>query len=489
MKLLIQAETVLADTVTPVAAYLRLRDQVPGCLLFESNDYQPGRNALSFLCIDPIKSFSVVRGEIRVSDREPFLSPSDDCSRRGKRSSPEEVRVQLQHFFESFEVEYDESVRSHSPFSNEVPVGIFGYSSFDAVQYFEEISFRPPEEEIEETDLIPELLYQAFRFVLVFDPTRNELTVLESEVSGQRRNGGLDRQQVISLALHADYPSYRFRREGEQSSNFTENEFLEVIARCQQHIQRGDVFQIVPSRKYHQPYQGDDFSVYRALRRINPSPYLFYFDYGRFRVFGSSPEAQLVVRGGEATLFPIAGTYRRTHDSRRDQEAIKRLLEDEKENAEHVMLVDLARNDLSRHCSSVRVESYRGVQLYSHVIHLTSEIVGTLRSPKDALALFCDTFPMGTLSGAPKYRALQLLDQYEQGRRGLYGGAVGMFGFDGAVHHAIVIRSFVSQNQVLTFQAGAGVVSDSVPASEAQEVRNKLAALQQALVSAEEIRR
>ncbi|MCB0320999.1 MAG: anthranilate synthase component I family protein [Bdellovibrionales bacterium] len=472
MKLQSTHQTLLADTITPVVAYLRLRDRLGGCILLEGADYQPGKNSLSYICADPIASFVVEAGHIETQDA---------CGgyERKAIASREEVRLGLKRF-----------VRSFQEGSQELPYeqGVFGFTSYDAVRYFEEIDLELP---MQQERGIPDLCYRAYRYVLVFNHYTDQLTVIENTPVGS--DGQLveskvvaSREELVYMLFHADYSLYGFHKSGEQVSNFSEGEFLEVVAKCKSSIQRGDVFQIVPSRRYSQPFEGDDFAVYRALRSINPSPYLFYFDYGNARIFGSSPEAQLVVRNGKASLFPIAGTYRRTLNEVRDREEVERLRVDEKENAEHVMLVDLARNDLSRHCYPVEVESYKEVQMYSHVIHLTSRVSGKLEKNADAIDLFVDTFPMGTLSGAPKYRAMQLLDTFEHGPRRAYGGAIGFFGFQGTTNHAIVIRSFHSQAGELHFQAGAGIVADSVPENEAEEVRNKLAALQLALIRAEE---
>ena len=471
MRLKTTVQTLIADTITPVVAYLRLRDRFPGCLLLESADYQPGKNALSFLCVDPISTFQVLGGVISVDDRGKLATETAITERS-------QVRNALKEFVSRFSVEADQPL----PFEN----GVFGYCSYDAVRYFEDIELSQvsqPERPI------PDICYQAFRYIFVFNHYKNELTLIENTVLESEHSPDITSEQLLYLLFHSDYPLYRFRREGKQQSNFTEDQYLEVIQKCKDSIQRGDVFQIVPSRRYTQAYSGDDFSVYRALRSINPSPYLFYFDYGSFRIFGSSPEAQLVVEKDVASLYPIAGTYRRTLDEDRDKRAVEALLQDEKENAEHVMLVDLARNDLSRHCFPVEVKSYKEVQTYSHVIHLTSQVDGKLEKNVSPIDLLADTFPMGTLSGAPKYRAMELLDSFEVGPRRSYGGAIGMLGFNGSVNHAIIIRSFYSEDQVLTFQAGGGVVADSKPEDEVQEVRNKLAALQQALVIAEEFSR
>ncbi|MBE7179038.1 MAG: anthranilate synthase component I family protein, partial [Mucilaginibacter polytrichastri] len=252
-------------------------------------------------------------------------------------------------------------------------------------------------------------------------------------------------------------------------------------------IHRGDVFQIVPSRAFSQRFTGDEFNVYRALRSINPSPYLFYFDYGNFKLFGSSPEAQLTINKGEATIYPIAGTFKRTGSDTEDAEIALQLKNDPKESAEHVMLVDLARNDLSRHCDDVEVQAFKEVQFYSHLVHLVSKVSGKLRLGVDSFSVVADTFPAGTLSGAPKYRAMEIIDQNEPHLRSFYSGALGFMGFNGDFNHAIMIRSFLSKENTLNYQAGAGIVTASDPETELQEVNNKIAALRKALIEAEHL--
>jgi anthranilate synthase component 1 len=260
-----------------------------------------------------------------------------------------------------------------------------------------------------------------------------------------------------------------------------------MVEKGKQHCFRGDVFQVVLSRAFHQQFKGDEFNVYRALRSINPSPYLFFFDYGDYKLMGSSPEAQLIIKEGKATIHPIAGTFRRTGNDEQDRELAAQLLEDPKENAEHVMLVDLARNDLSRLATNVEVESYRKIQYYSHVIHLVSEVTGKIQEGLNPFSLLAATFPAGTLSGAPKYRAMQIIDQYEPTARGFYGGCIGAVSFNGDFNHAIMIRSILSKSNTLYYQAGAGVVAKSVASSELEEVNNKLNALKQAIALAQNI--
>ena len=247
------------------------------------------------------------------------------------------------------------------------------------------------------------------------------------------------------------------------------------------HCKRGDVFQVVLSREFQRKFKGDEFNVYRALRAVNPSPYLFYFDYGDFKLFGSSPEAQIVVKDDQAGIFPIAGTYPRTGDDQKDAQMAEELRSDPKENSEHIMLVDLARNDLSRNARNVKVDTFSEIQYYSHVIHMVSKVTGTIGTGKSTFQIVADTFPAGTLSGAPKYRAMELIDKYENKSRGFYGGAIGFMGFNGDFNHAIIIRSILSKNNMLTYRAGAGVVSDSNEEKELQEVNNKLGALNEAI--------
>lgn len=459
----------LADTVTPVTAYLRIRDLFPGTMLLECADWKPGQRAFSFLCISPFAEIAVERGQIheRVHDDERVTDISDPHA---------DVQAALRRFVQRLRVDAGSDVHA-------LENGVFGYTSYDAVRYFEDIDLHQPHEH---ERAIPDLVYSAYRFVVAIDHAHNRFHVIRNEFAGDTASVP-SIETMCYILQHSDYPIYGFEQRGERRSNTTDPGFAAIVERCKRHVMRGDVFQIVPSRRFEQDFIGDDFAVYRALRSVNPSPYLFYFDHGSFRIFGSSPEAQLVVRDGVAQLFPIAGTYRRTQDASQDAEAVARLQHDEKENAEHVMLVDLARNDLSRHCRDVRVESYKEVQSFSHVIHLTSRVAGRLQAGADALQLFFDTFPMGTLSGAPKHRAMQIIDEVEHGSRRAYAGAIGCFGFDGSCNHAIVIRSFMSIDQTLYFQAGAGVVADSLPASEVQEVYNKVAALDKALALAQEI--
>ena len=455
----IEKRKILADIITPVSIYLKIRDIYPNSLLLESSDYHSKENSYSFICLDPIAEFRVGNGKATIS--LPGVDP--EVAVLDEETGAVEL---LNQFLETFRVE--------QPEEGMLVDGIFGYATYDAVEYFEDIRFQstqPPGEEI------PDIRYNFFRYVLAINHLSNELTLFEHLVNG----GESQIDRVTTLLHNRNIATYGFDVEGEETSNLTDNDYREMVAKGKAHCFRGDVFQIVLSRQFRQAFTGDEFNVYRALRSINPSPYLFYFDYGSYKLFGSSPEAQIEVKGGKAYINPIAGTFRRTGDDMEDQELARRLAEDEKENAEHIMLVDLARNDLSRTTSKVTVESYREIQFYSHVIHMVSKVSGTLPQDANTIRIMAESFPAGTLSGAPKYRAMELIDQYEGKRRGYYGGTIGFIRFNGDINHAIMIRSFLSCDHVLYYQAGAGVVSESTEEGELQEVNNKLAALKSAI--------
>ncbi len=459
----VKTKKMLADTLTPVGLYLNLRDQFYHAFLLESSDYHGNENKYSFVCLDPLASFSFEDSQITTK--------IGDLSETKRLTSREELMPQLQEFISSFELKQENDIPAETN-------GFFGYTAYDAVQYFDTLEFhaKTPEDE-----KIPLMHYTAFRFVLRFDHFKNELLVTENRFEGED-----SQMERIETLLHINkFPSYNFQLTGEEQSNISGDEYMEMVRKGISHCRRGDVFQIVLSRRFSQSFTGDEFNVYRALRSVNPSPYLFYFDYGNFKLFGSSPEAQLKVSDGKAVINPIAGTFRRTGKDEADKELAEKLAADPKENSEHTMLVDLARNDLSRNGKDVVVKTYKEIQYYSHVIHLVSEVEAKLNDHSTALQLYADTFPAGTLSGAPKYKAMELIDEIENRSRGYYGGAIGIIGFDGSLNHAITIRSFMSKNNKLHFQAGAGIVVSSVPESELQEINNKLGALKSAIKLAE----
>ena len=450
---------ILADIITPVSIYLKVRDIYPNSLLLESSDYHSKENSYSYICMVPVAEFRVHHNEMTVSlpGREPAVETV---------TQENGVVENLQKFLSSFNIESGDD--------GLLMDGIFGYTTFDAVQYFEDLRFQSP---LPEKEDIPEIRYNFFRFVLAVNHLTNELLLFEHIVNG----GESEMDRVTSLLHNRNIATYDFAIRGEEASNLTDDDYRTMVTRGKEHCYRGDVFQIVLSRQFFQEFTGDEFNVYRALRSINPSPYLFYFDYGSYKLFGSSPEAQIVVKGGKAFINPIAGTFRRTGNDREDQELARKLTEDEKENAEHVMLVDLARNDLSRTTRKVTVEEYREIQFYSHVIHMVSKVSGQLPANANTIRILAESFPAGTLSGAPKYKAMELIDNYEGKRRGFYGGTIGFLRFNGDINHAIMIRSFLSRDHRLYYQAGAGIVSESTEEGELQEVNNKLAALKSAI--------
>ena len=451
----------LSDTVTPVGLYLKLRDRFYNSFLLESSDYHGNDNNFSFICLEPLASFIVTDKTITKTG----LGLDAEISINEKS----QVISELQHMIDTFNIDKKDGVN-----------GLFGYTNYDAVRYFENLDIKAPKKEAHST---PEMHYSLFRYIIQIDHFKNELLITENVVEGAESNI----QEIVELVKSNNHPRYSFKLNGVEGTNISDNDFKNLVTKGKEHCQKGDVFQIVLSRQFSQQFNGDEFNVYRALRSVNPSPYLFYFDFGNYKLFGSSPEAQLKASNGKATINPIAGTFKRTGNDIQDKELAEELAKNPKENAEHTMLVDLARNDLSRHGKNVEVKTYKETQFYSHVIHLVSEVEADINSSSDALQIFADTFPAGTLSGAPKYKAMQLIDGYENQNRGFYGGAIGVFGFDGSVNHAITIRSFLSKNNSLFFQAGAGVVVDSNEENELQEVNNKLGALKQALKLAEEI--
>ncbi len=455
----------LADTLTPVSIYLKIRDQFPNCVLLESSDFKSSQNSFSFIGIKPIASFKVENQSITetLPHEEPIVMPITESV---------DVPEKLDEFIKRFQVQNkDKDVKIN---------GLFGYCAYDAVQYFEHITLDNPKPK---NAKIPEIYYSFYKYIICIDHFKNELTILENLIEG--KTSKIDR--FLTTLDSKNFASYAFETIGQESSNITNEEYMNMVRKGKEHCHRGNVFQIVVSRQFSQAFQGDDFNLYRALRAVNPSPYLFYFDYGNFKIFGSSPEAQIKVKNNKATINPIAGTFRRTGDDKTDRRLAEELCEDPKENAEHVMLVDLARNDLSRNSNDVRVEEYREVEFYSHVIHLVSRVSGDLYAGTNTIKIMADSFPAGTLSGAPKYKAMQLIDEYENQSRGYYGGCIGYIGLDGEINTAIMIRSFLSKNNRLFYQAGAGIVADSVPEKELQEVNNKLAALKRAIEIAKDI--
>jgi len=454
---------ILADTITPVSIYLKIRDQFPNSLLLESSDYHTNNNSFSYICCNPLATFKVQNGTI-------YTSFPDGTSEKRVVEKQTNIPALLQEFASQFHSE-----PNNFKFINN---GLFGYIAYDAVRYFEKISITK-----KNTDLqIPDIYYAVYQNIIAINHFKNEAYIFCHSLDG------LNNIDTIEQLLKSrNFASYSFSRTEEKQSNLTDQEFRDNVTLAKKHCFLGDVFQLVLSRRFTQDFKGDEFNVYRALRSINPSPYLFFFDYGDFKIMGSSPEAQLVIKDRKAEIHPIAGTFKRTGNDEQDALLAKQLSEDEKENAEHVMLVDLARNDLSRNSNNVTVEKYREVQFFSHVIHLVSKVTGLLHPKTNTMQVVADTFPAGTLSGAPKYKAMELIEKIEKTNRDFYGGAIGFMDFEGNFNHAIMIRTFLSKNHQLHYQAGAGIVSESDEEKELQEVFNKLGALDKALALAEKI--
>lgn len=455
----------LADTITPVSIYLQIRDRFSNPILLESSDYHGQDNSYSYVCFNPLASFVFNEGKVKET--------LPDGSFLEYKVGKEQALVDA---LRSFSAKFKDDNGKHKFISN----GLFGYIQYDTVSYFEDIQLTS-----RESAEVPMMQYAVYQNVIVVDHFKNEMYLFEHQIEDSPKEPVMPLLETILNSKNI--PAYSFKTVGEEVSNYTDEEFLDILKKGQEHCFRGDVFQIVLSRRFSSKFKGDEFNVYRALRSVNPSPYLFYFDYGSFKVFGSSPEAQIVVKNNKATIYPIAGTFKRTGNDLADASLARKLYDDPKENSEHVMLVDLARNDLSRSSEKVEVEVFKEIQYYSHVIHLVSKVTGTLPENSNPLQLVADTFPAGTLSGAPKYKAMEIIDSLENVRRTFYGGAIGFLGFNGDFNHAILIRSFVSENNELRYQAGAGVVAKSSIQSELQEVANKLEALRVALKAAETI--
>lgn len=467
----------LADVYTPVGIYLRLRDRFRDTILLESADFHAGENSYSFIGIHAVAGI-----EISNPSAIEFKLPGQTAERINL-ANPTDVPQLLWDFMQRFEIK-EAAVKPVN-----VAQGLFGYTTFDAVQFFEKLSFaekKPaaPSETNEQRSTgndIPLMRYRLYQYVIAINHFKDELFICENHFNGIESEVEL----IESLIRSKNVPGFPFKTTGEEISNITDAAYIAMVKKAVASCMRGDVFQIVLSRRFEQKFIGDEFNVYRALRSINPSPYLFYFDYGDYKLMGSSPESQLIVDSGKAVVHPIAGTFKRTGNDEADKALAGKLEHDEKENAEHVMLVDLARNDLSRMCSEVEVTQYKKINFYSHVIHLVSEVTGKVGLEANPFKLLATTFPAGTLSGAPKIRAMQLINDFETTARSYYGGAIGFIGFNGSVNHAIMIRTFLTRNNTLVYQAGAGIVAASDPESELQEVNNKLNALKQAIDEAQ----
>lgn len=457
----------LADIYTPVGIYLRLRDRFRDTILLESTDFHASENNYSYIAVNAIAGI-----EIRDLKQLEYKLPMKEVVKIPIQKNTN-VADELWQFMQHFQMENI----AEKPVT--IAQGVFGYTTYDAIPFFEtlELKTKAVTSIDHGVDAIPLMRYRLYQYVIAINHFKDEMLICENHIAGMDSDSSL----LESLIKSKDVPGYPFNISGPETSNLTNDEYISMVKEGIRHCLRGDVFQIVLSRRFQQRFTGDEFQVYRALRSVNPSPYLFYFDYGDYKLMGSSPESQLIIENGQAIVHPIAGTFKRTGDDATDKKLADELLLDEKENAEHVMLVDLARNDLSRNCTNVQVTQFCKVQYYSHVIHLVSEVRSDVEKGSNPFKLLGASFPAGTLSGAPKYKAMQLIHEYEKTSRSYYGGCIGFIGFDGTCNHAIMIRTFLSKNNTLTYQAGAGIVAVSNPESELNEVNNKLNALKTAI--------
>ena len=458
------SKKIIADTITPVEVYLKIRDKFPNSILLESSDYMQAGNNYSFICFNQTGLFEVKNHVL--NQKLPGCKVESI-----KMDNDKSITYYLNNYLNSFDTE-----KTNSKF---ITNGLFGYMSHESLKYQEDINFSSKKSDLD----IPDIYYGFYQNIIAISLFNHE-----AHIFCNSHDDSNNLKEVGDIINSKSYSTFNYKNIGKKTSNISDEEFLEYVAKAKEHCKRGDVFQLVLSRRFNQKFEGDEFNVYRSLRSINPSPYLFFFDYGNFKIFGSSPEAQIIINSGKAEIHPIAGTFKRTGDDERDEEKAKELSMDPKENSEHIMLVDLARNDLSRNGSNVKVEKNREIQFFSHVIHLVSKVTANLKDTSKIFQVVMDTFPAGTLSGAPKHKALTLIEKYEKVNRNFYGGAIGYMDFNGNFNHAIIIRSFFSKNNELSYQAGAGIVIKSKPQDELQEVYNKLGALDYALKNAEDIK-
>ena len=455
---------IIADTITPVEVYLKIRDVFPNSLLLESSDYRSSNNNFSFICFNEI-------GSIKIKDFVLEEKFPDGKTSSEKLKESLNIPDIIHKYLDNFDIDQNE----HTFVNN----GLFGFVSHEAIKYFENISLSEDKEDLN----IPDIFYGLYQNIIAISLYNHEAHIFCNSFDKENNI-----ETIENILISKSYPVFGYNNIVEKTSDISDNDFIEYVNKAKSHCKRGDVFQLVLSRRFKQKFEGDEFNVYRSLRSINPSPYLFFFDYGDFKIFGSSPEAQIIINDGIAEIHPIAGTFKRTGNDINDKKIAEDLFKDPKENSEHVMLVDLARNDLGRNGNNVKVEKNKEIQFYSHVIHLVSKVTARLKKNAKTFQVVADTFPAGTLSGAPKHMALKLIDKYEKVNRNFYGGAIGYIDFKGNFNHAIIIRSFLSQNNILNYQAGAGIVIDSQPEKELQEVYNKLGALDKALKNAELIK-
>jgi anthranilate synthase component I len=452
-----------ADLDTPVSAYIKLKPFEP-CFLLESVEGGERLARYSFLGLGQSIALELRADGLRINGAE-MVRPATGTAW----------------------LELLRSLLSDSPALtpriNGLPFagGLVGAAGYDVVRYFERLPANRSEPK-----MLPQAALVAPRSLLIFDHLTRRAALLHSGSGAERQALRADIIDVLRGGIRENARSASGFTPAEAS--MTPAEFMERVGRCKEHITAGDIYQIVLSVRFRGTTKLDPFQCYRALRLLNPSPYMYFFELGNLKVAGSSPEALVKLDGRNASLRPIAGTRPRGRTDEQDMALEQELLADPKENAEHVMLVDLARNDLGRvaRAGSVRVDPFRKIERYSHVMHIVSGVQGTLDDSKDAFDLFAAAFPAGTLVGAPKVRAMELIAELEPVGRGLYGGTIGYFSKNGNMDQAITIRTMVFNGEEYSFQAGAGIVADSDPEREYEEVMAKSEILRRALEIAEE---
>lgn len=452
---------ILADLDTPVSAYLKLADLKPRYLL-ESVEQGQRLARYSFLGFGDYRDIRLTADGLTV-DGTARANPADQAA----------LLDALRDILK--EVPRPTPVVEELPFSG----GLVGVAGYDIVRRFEHLPDAPPP-----APGIPEAAYMATESLLVFDHLTRRIALLHS--GSDEAQLALKKAVIERLRGAVPEGTGQAARFSDPVGSLTEEAFCERVAEAREHIAAGNIYQIVLSVCFEGETEVAPFEVYRALRLLNPSPYMFFCEFDDFQVAGSSPEALVRLNGQQAALRPIAGTLPRGVDEAEDQHNARTLLADPKERAEHVMLVDLARNDLGRVAApgSVQVAPYMSIEKYSHVMHIVSGVQGEMAADRDAFDLFAAAFPAGTLVGAPKVRAMQLIDGFEPVGRGLYAGTVGYFGYDGDMDQAITIRTMVFRDGQYSFQAGAGIVADSVPEKEYAEVLAKSAILRRAMALA-----
>lgn len=465
---------ILADMETPVSAYRKIARGKHSFLL-ESVEGGERLARYSFLGTDPFLIFKSKGRDVRIAerDREEYIHLADG-------QDPLHILKDLLSRFKWVD----------DPDLPRFCGGAVGYIGYDAVRFFEEL----PDNTVDDLD-VPDCFFIFTDSLVIFDHVKHRMRVVCNPVIGSDPGATYDQsikriEEIIERLRHAPPPNVRQAGKPgtvKPSANMTQQEYEASVLAAKEYIKAGDIIQTVLSQRFSTPLTADPFDVYRALRSVNPSPYMFYLSYDDIKLVGSSPEILVTEDRGLVTVRPIAGTRPRGKTEEEDLALEKELLADEKERAEHIMLVDLGRNDIGRVCEygSVNVDELMVIERYSHVMHIVSNVRGQLADGKDQFDVLRAAFPAGTVSGAPKIRAMEIIEEFEPTKRGTYAGAIGYFSFSGNMDTCITIRTILVKDGVAYMQAGAGIVADSVPANEYCECMNKAGALMKAIDLAE----